>query len=188
MTSRGVEAVRMPPRAMWIRRVFNVHGRPISWPYFTREVWHPARNWPALRSARHTRCATPSRTGRSARACRSRRWPARWATPRRSGRSLSTAAGATRWAPTPPCSENHGRLAQIRHQTLSKPSRRASVRVPLPALPEAARPPRAHGCILGLDVGFLGWATLTDHEPAVGLADGFTSPGTRAIRRKERGR
>jgi len=42
MTTRGVEDVRMPPRAMWIRRVFNVHGRPISWPYFTREVWHPA--------------------------------------------------------------------------------------------------------------------------------------------------
>jgi len=59
MTGRGVEAVRMPPRAMWIRRVFNVHGRPISWPYFTREVWHPALTLAGLEkrppySLRHT--------------------------------------------------------------------------------------------------------------------------------------
>jgi integrase len=59
MTRRGVEAVRTPPRALWIRRVFNVHGRPISWPYFWREVWHPALKLAGLEkrppySLRHT--------------------------------------------------------------------------------------------------------------------------------------
>jgi integrase len=59
MTSRGVQAVRTPPRAMWIRRVFNIAGRPISWPYFTREVWHPALKLAGLEkrppySLRHT--------------------------------------------------------------------------------------------------------------------------------------
>jgi hypothetical protein len=35
-----------PPLALGrpssVRRVFHVDGRPVSWPYFTREVWHPA--------------------------------------------------------------------------------------------------------------------------------------------------
>ena len=48
MTRRGVEAVRTPPRALWIRRVFNIHGRPISWPYFWRRGVAPGAQagWP----------------------------------------------------------------------------------------------------------------------------------------------
>jgi integrase len=42
LTERGVEAIRSVPRALATRRVFHIDGRPISWPYFTREVWHPA--------------------------------------------------------------------------------------------------------------------------------------------------
>ncbi len=42
LTERGIEAIRGMPRALTTRRVFHVDGRPISWAYFTREVWHPA--------------------------------------------------------------------------------------------------------------------------------------------------
>ena len=42
MTSRGVAAVESMPRALATRRVFHIDGRPISWVYFRREVWHPA--------------------------------------------------------------------------------------------------------------------------------------------------
>jgi integrase len=42
LTGRGVDAIRSMPRAITTRCVFHIDGRPISWPYFTREVWHPA--------------------------------------------------------------------------------------------------------------------------------------------------
>ncbi len=42
LTQRGIDAISRVPRALQTRRVFHVDGRPISWPYFTREVWHPA--------------------------------------------------------------------------------------------------------------------------------------------------
>jgi integrase len=42
LTSRGVEAIRSMPRSLLTRHVFNIDGRPISFDYFRREVWHPA--------------------------------------------------------------------------------------------------------------------------------------------------
>ena len=42
MTPRGVEAVERVPRSILTRRVFHIDERPISWPYFSREVWRPA--------------------------------------------------------------------------------------------------------------------------------------------------
>src|SRR6185312_9400871 len=42
LTKRGVAAIRAVPRTLTTRRVFNVEGRPISWPYFWREVWKAA--------------------------------------------------------------------------------------------------------------------------------------------------
>lgn len=42
LTSRGADAIRGIPRAIATPRVFHIDGRPVSWPYFTREVWHPA--------------------------------------------------------------------------------------------------------------------------------------------------
>lgn len=42
MTRRGVAAAEATPRAISTRRVFHIDGRPVSWPYFCREVWHPA--------------------------------------------------------------------------------------------------------------------------------------------------
>jgi integrase len=42
LTSRGVAAIRSVPRALQTRRVFNVDGRPISWPYSYREIWRAA--------------------------------------------------------------------------------------------------------------------------------------------------
>lgn len=42
MTERGQEAVAAIPRSIVTRRVFHIDGRPISWPYFWREVWHTA--------------------------------------------------------------------------------------------------------------------------------------------------
>ena len=138
MTSRGVEAVRTPPRAMWIRRVFNIHGRPISGHTSLERSGIPRSGSLVLRNVRRTRCAIHSAIGRFAPAFRSRRWPARWAMPRRSGHSRSTAGGATRWAPTPPRSANHGLVALMWHSTRRKPSRRADIRVPLPALARGA--------------------------------------------------
>jgi integrase len=59
MTRRIIVAARTPPQALWIPRVFNVAGRPVSWPYFWREVWHPALKLAGLEkrppySLRHT--------------------------------------------------------------------------------------------------------------------------------------
>jgi integrase len=59
MTRRGVAAVESIPRAITTRRVFHVDGRPISWPYFWREIWHPALKLAGLEkrppySLRHT--------------------------------------------------------------------------------------------------------------------------------------
>lgn len=42
LTSRGVAALRSMPRALRTRRVFHDEGRPISWRYFSQDVWHPA--------------------------------------------------------------------------------------------------------------------------------------------------
>jgi integrase len=42
MTSRGVAAIKSMPRSLLTRHVFHVDGRPISFDYFRREVWHPA--------------------------------------------------------------------------------------------------------------------------------------------------
>lgn len=42
MTDRGTTAIRSMPRALTTRRVFHVDGRPISWRYFSQDVWHPA--------------------------------------------------------------------------------------------------------------------------------------------------
>lgn len=42
LTCRGVEALRSMPRAIATKRVFHIDGRPISFDYFRREVWHPA--------------------------------------------------------------------------------------------------------------------------------------------------
>jgi integrase len=42
MTRRGQAAVAAMPRSISTRRVFHIDGRPISWTYFRREVWHPA--------------------------------------------------------------------------------------------------------------------------------------------------
>ena len=42
LTKRGVAAIRAVPRTLSTRLVFNVEGRPISWPYFWREIWKPA--------------------------------------------------------------------------------------------------------------------------------------------------
>ena len=42
LTSRGVGALRSMPRALTTRHVFHIDGRPISFDYFRREVWHPA--------------------------------------------------------------------------------------------------------------------------------------------------
>jgi integrase len=39
LTRRGVEAVTSVSRSIATRRVFHVDGRPVSWPYFWREVW-----------------------------------------------------------------------------------------------------------------------------------------------------
>ena len=59
MTRRGVAAVGASTRAIATRRVFHIDGRPISWPYFWREIWHPALNLAGLEkrppySLRHT--------------------------------------------------------------------------------------------------------------------------------------
>jgi integrase len=59
MTSRGVAAVDSIPRSIVTRRVFHIDGRRISWPYFWREVWHPALKLAGLEkrppySLRHT--------------------------------------------------------------------------------------------------------------------------------------
>jgi integrase len=42
MTSRGVAAIKSMPRSLLTRNVFHVGGRPTSFTYFRREVWHPA--------------------------------------------------------------------------------------------------------------------------------------------------
>jgi integrase len=42
LTGRGVDALRRMPRALTTRRVFHHEGRPVSFAYFRREVWHPA--------------------------------------------------------------------------------------------------------------------------------------------------
>lgn len=42
LTRRGVDALRSIPQAISTRKVFHVDGRPVSWVYFRREVWHPA--------------------------------------------------------------------------------------------------------------------------------------------------
>jgi integrase len=59
MTGRGRGAVESMPRSIVTRCVLHVDGRPISWPYFTREVWHPALKLAGLEkrppySMRHT--------------------------------------------------------------------------------------------------------------------------------------
>jgi integrase len=59
LTERGRNAIEAMPRSIATRRVFNIDGRPISWPYFTREVWHPALQLAELEkrppySLRHT--------------------------------------------------------------------------------------------------------------------------------------
>jgi integrase len=42
LTTRGIAALRSMPRALQTRRVFHIEGRPVSFDYFRREVWHPA--------------------------------------------------------------------------------------------------------------------------------------------------
>jgi integrase len=42
LTDRGVAAIAAMPRALTTRHVFHIGGRPISWPYFTQDVWRPA--------------------------------------------------------------------------------------------------------------------------------------------------
>jgi len=59
LTGRGVRAIESAPRSIVTRCVFHIDGRPISWPYFTREVWHPALKLACLEkrppySLRHT--------------------------------------------------------------------------------------------------------------------------------------
>jgi integrase len=59
MTSRGVAAIESMPRALATRCVFHIDGRPISWPYFHREIWRPALEAAGLEhrppySLRHT--------------------------------------------------------------------------------------------------------------------------------------
>jgi hypothetical protein len=138
MTRRGIEAARTPPRGLWIRRVFNVAGRPVSWPYFGGRCGIRRSSSPASRSGRRTRSATPSRTGRCVQVCRSRPSPARWATNQPSRRSASTVGGAPRWAKTPPRSANPGLAAQIRHKTCRNLSCRVRVECPPRALGRGA--------------------------------------------------
>jgi integrase len=59
LTGRGRLAIEEMPRSISTRCVFHIDGRPISWPYFTREVWHPALKLAGLEkrppySLRHT--------------------------------------------------------------------------------------------------------------------------------------
>jgi integrase len=42
LTQRGVDAIRCVPRALTTRRVFHIDGRPVSWRYFSQDIWHPA--------------------------------------------------------------------------------------------------------------------------------------------------
>jgi integrase len=42
LTDRGVDAIASMPRALQTRHVFHVDGRPVSFDYFRREIWHPA--------------------------------------------------------------------------------------------------------------------------------------------------
>jgi integrase len=42
LTERGVAALAASPRALTTRCVFHIDGRPISWAYFTQDVWRPA--------------------------------------------------------------------------------------------------------------------------------------------------
>ena len=42
LATRGTDAIRQVPRALQTRRVFHIDGRPVSFDYFRREVWHPA--------------------------------------------------------------------------------------------------------------------------------------------------
>ena len=115
LTSRGVAALRSMPRALQTRHVFHVEGRPISWRYFSQDVWHPALTLAGLEprapyNLRHSyawhclQAGVPIATQ-----------PARWDTPTCLGRSPSTAVGATRWARTPRRCEKHGLAALTRH-------------------------------------------------------------------------
>jgi integrase len=68
MTRRGVEAIQSVPRALNTRRVFHIDGRPISWPYFYREVWHTALELAGLEyrapyCLRHSFCYWSMRSG-----------------------------------------------------------------------------------------------------------------------------
>jgi integrase len=42
LTDHGVAAIDAVPPALTTRYVFHIDGRPISWPYFTQDVWRPA--------------------------------------------------------------------------------------------------------------------------------------------------
>jgi integrase len=42
LTKRGIAAIKSVPRVLKTRRVFHIDGKPISWPYFCREIWRPA--------------------------------------------------------------------------------------------------------------------------------------------------
>jgi integrase len=41
LTQRGVDAIRKVSRALTTRRVFHIDGRPVSWRYFSQDIWHP---------------------------------------------------------------------------------------------------------------------------------------------------
>jgi integrase len=115
LTSRGVEALRGMPRALTTRRLFHVEGRPISFDYFRREVWHPALKLAGLEprapyNLRHSYAWHCLQAGVLISSL------ARAMGHADVSRTFTVYGGcAMRWVRTRPRSENPGRVAPIWH-------------------------------------------------------------------------
>ena len=113
----------------------HIDGRPISFDYFRREVWHPALELAGFETRapyclRHSYALHSLQAGVPNRdAC-----PPVGSLQCQPGPTRRTAAGSVRWALTLQRSANPGPVAPIRHQATPSPAHRLGIRIPLPAL------------------------------------------------------